>query len=97
MVLGKSALALEAGRDRRTEQLGQALQVVPSLGVVHALARVDDELLRIDQPLRDPRHGVGIGARARGEGGFVDQGLGHVLGEQIHGDLDQRGRAPTTA
>ena len=49
MVLGEGALALEARGDRRAEQLGQRPQLGPGLGVVDALAGVEDRPLGGDE------------------------------------------------
>ncbi len=53
MCLGKRALAFETGRDGRFEQLRELAQLLPGLGVVDALASVDDRPLGGEQGLGD--------------------------------------------
>ena len=64
MVLRERALALQAGGDRNLEQLGQLLQLVPGLRVVHALAGVDHRPLGVEQQLRGLVTCTGSGAVA---------------------------------
>ena len=70
MVLGERALALEARRDRRLEQLGELAQLRPRPRVVHALARVDHRPLGGDQRAR-PR-----ATTSRGSGALRRRGAG---------------------
>ena len=95
MVLREGALALEARGHRRLEQLGQLAQLAPRLGVVDALARVDDRPLGRHQRRRHRGHGLRVGAEAHARRGDVAERLGHLFLEDVDRDLDQdRARAP---
>ena len=94
MGLGKGALPLEARRDRALEELGERPEPLPRLGVVDALARVDDGPLGRHQHPGNLAHRHRIGRNPRPEGGHVVEGLRHLLGHEIHGDLDQHRTGP---
>ncbi len=90
MGLVEGALALQAGADRRGQELGQALQLAIGLGPVHALAGVDHRPLGLDQDLGRRLDRLGIGGEAGAQHRLIDQGLGDLLVHDVPGDLDQR-------
>ena len=91
MVLRERALPLEARRDRRAEELGQLAQAVPRPRVVDPLACVDHRPLGLDENARDLGDGLRVRGRPRGERRPVGKRLGHLLGEDVRGQLDQGG------
>ena len=97
MVLRERALALEAGGDGRAEQLGQRAQLRPGLGVVDALAGVEDRPLGGDQEVRgaiDVRRVRSVADRDRRD---VAGRVGAVLGPDVPRDLDEDRPRPAIA
>ena len=78
----------------RLQQFRQHAQLVPGLGVVHPLPRVDDRPRRIHQGLRHTSNRRRIRSRARVEGRVVAQRLGDLLGKDVHRYLDDGGSGP---
>ena len=62
MVLGKRALARQAGADRDRQQFGQPLQLVPGLRPMHALPGIEHRPLGGDEHLGGLAHRFHIGA-----------------------------------
>ena len=93
VVLGKRALAAEAGGDRRLEQLGELLQLGPGARVVDALAGVDHRPLGAGEAPGERADRSGIGGDARQGRGLVGERLRHLLVEHVDRHLDQHRRA----
>ncbi len=90
----EGALALEAGGDRRFEQLGHGLQFIPGPGVVHTLPRIDQRHLRLDQLVGGGIDILRIRRALHAARGFVVDGTGHFQRPHIMRNLEHhRARA----
>ena len=89
VVLGKRALAAEAGGDRGGEQLGEPLQLGPGARVVHALAGVDHRPPGAGEAPGEGADRIGIGGDARQGRGLIGERLRHLLVEHVDRHLDQ--------
>ena len=97
MVLREGALALEAGGDGRGEQLGQRSQLGPGLGVVDALAGVEDRALGGDQGVRGALHVRRVGRGPDRDRRDVAGRIGAVLVPDVPRDLDEDRPRPAVA
>ncbi len=88
MRFGKRRFAAEAGGDGNCEPLGEAFQLRPCLGVMHALAGIDHRPLGADQQRRRFVHMRGIGPVAGAQHRRVIQGFRHVLVPHVGWNLD---------
>ncbi len=92
VILGERALGFHRGHDRSLEQVGQLEQIIRRLGVQHPLAGVNH------RPPRLAKHAgrrldlarIGAGRRHLDRPVRLDQGVGHVLVQDVGGDLDHR-------
>ena len=82
MVFGEGRLAGQCRRHRDLKQLGQVLQLVPGLGVVHALPGVDHGVVGPGQDLGRFGHGLRVGPDAGAP--CRDVAVGRVLGLVAH-------------
>ena len=92
--LRERALALEARRDRALQELGKRPEPLPRLGVVDPLTRVDHRALGGHEDPRDLADRDRVRRDARPEGGHVVERLRHLLGHEVHRDLDQHRPGP---
>jgi len=97
MIFGKRALALQARRHRRAEQFREFLERRPRAREVNSLPRVNHRLFRVHKRGGRPAHLRGIGPVAGRDRRLVRERLGHLFGEQIHRNLDQRGASASIA
>ena len=95
MVLGKGALAFQAGRHRRFEQLGDLLQLGPGLRVVHALARIDQRSLGLEESSAadSTASADGRALRSRADGVYSSS-PGTSSFHMSAGNLDEHGPGP---
>ena len=97
VVLREGALALEAGRDGRAEQLGQRPELGPGLGVVDALAGVEDRALGGDQRVRGALHVRRVRPVPDRDRRDVARRVGAVLVPDVPRDLDEDRPRPAVA
>ena len=89
MVFGKGALAAQAGRHRRLQQLRQFPQGPPGLGVVDPLTGVDDRSFGLEQHLGCPRDRWSVGTVSDSWRRLVGEWLRDILRQQVGGELHQ--------
>jgi hypothetical protein len=94
MRLGERALALQARRHRRFEQLGELAELCPGFGVVHPLTGVDDRTAGGHERSRHVGHGLRVGRHAEPRRRRVRPAVGHLLAHHVDGDLDEHGPRP---
>ena len=92
MVLVERALALEAGRHRRLEQLRELAQLRPGLGVVDALPGVDHGPLRVGEHAGRLADTAGSGAERTRAATAGTRATADLLVHDVPRDLHGTGR-----
>ena len=95
MCFGKSTFPFETRGDGDLPRFGERAELVPCLGIVHALASVDH------RPFGSGEYGSSlvdcnwIGPGSGGEGRCVDPFLGNIFSEKVDGNFDQNRSRPS--
>ena len=89
VILREGALPLQAGRDRRLEELGQRPQLRPGPCVVDALPGVDDRPPGLHQHPRDLADAFRVGPRANSRRRLIGERGRQLFIEDVFWDLDE--------